>query len=184
MHISLYAYCILGESIIWLLVQFSDGFCDLSCELLPGTCFHLKWERMFNKEWLYQLHINILKNECPSTIFFLKKARRLNKCLHIYTWNFLKTIVFEVSWLLSQRRVYSYNIIILVNSLKTPIMKAILFLFSQTLDKKQLYSHLSWNLLLKKHRINSENGCYLRNGTNTDLLSIFIKCEDDDDDVL
>ena len=116
--------------------------------------------------------------------FFLKKARRLNKCLHIYTWNFLKTIVFEVSWLLSQRRVYSYNIIILVNSLKTPIMKAILFLFSQTLDKKQLYSHLSWNLLLKKHRINSENGCYLRNWTNTDLLSIFIKCEDDDDDVL
>lgn len=99
MLISLYAYCILGESIIWFLVQFSDGFCDL-CEVLPGTCFYLKWEWMFNEEWLYQLHINcLLKNECPSNHFFFFKARRLNRRLHIYTWNLLKTVVFEGSWL-------------------------------------------------------------------------------------
>ena len=67
---------------------------------------------------------------------------------------------------LARKRVCSYSIIILVKSLKTPIMKSVLFLFSLTLEKKQLYSHLSY---------------HLRNGTNTDLLSIFIKCKDDDD---
>lgn len=100
MLISLYAYCILGESIIWFLVQFSDGFCDLSVRYCQELVFISNENECLTKSDCISYTSTVCwKMNVHQTIFFFFKARRLNRRLHIYTWNLLKTVVFEGSWL-------------------------------------------------------------------------------------
>ena len=95
-----HAYCILGESIIWFLVQFSDGFCDLSVRYCQELVFISNENECLTKSDCISYTSTVCwKMNVHQTIFFFFKARRLNRRLHIYTWNLLKTVVFEGSWL-------------------------------------------------------------------------------------